>query len=675
MDSPMQKCWALVSAVILLSSSLSARSAELPALIDREQFFGDPEIIAAQLSPDGQFMAFLKPYKNTRNIWAKKTDEPLENARPITAETQRPISEYFWSRDGKYLLFAQDAGGDENFNIYAVRPSQPVPNGKEVPEVRNLTNMTGVHAVIYAVPKNDPDAMFIGINDRDKAWHDLYRIHLSTGKRELLRTNTDRIAAWVFDLKGELRLALRTTDSGDTEILRVGPQGFTKIYSCTVFESCGPLNFHIDGKRVYLLTNKGEDAGLLSLHLLDVASGKTQLVETDPNKRVDLTAALFSEATDALGATLYMDEKMRIYWRDKSFAADYEFLEKRLGDKEIWVQSTSRDESLLLINATADVEPGEVYSFNRKTKALTLQYRVHEQIPRTSLAKMMPIRYPSSDGLMIPAYLSLPVGVQAKNLPLLVLPHGGPWERDFWGYNGLVQFFANRGFAVLEPNFRGSTGYGKKFLNAGNGQWGEKMQDDITWGVKYLTGEGTVDSKRVAILGISYGGYATLAGVAFTPDVYAAAVSYVGPSNLLTLLQAIPPYWEAGRRQMYVRMADPNTPQGRAQLERQSPLHAADRIKTPLLVIQGANDPRVNKRESEQIVVALRDHASSVEYIVAPDEGHGFMRPVNNMAAFAAAESFLAKHVAGVRYQSDMTAEVAERLKAITVDPSTVSSP
>jgi dienelactone hydrolase len=285
---------------------------------------------------------------------------------------------------------------------------------------------------------------------------------------------------------------------------------------------------------------------------------------------------------------------------------------------------------------------------------------------------MTTVRYKSSDGLEISAYLTLPKGLPAKGLPTLVVPHGGPWARDFWGYNSMAQFFANRGYAVLQPNFRGSTGYGKKFLNAGNGEWGKKMQDDITWGVKHLVADGTADPKRIGILGGSYGGYATLAGVTFTPDLYRAAVDIVGPSNLITLLEAIPPYWEAGRKMMYGRMADPGTPAGKAWLNERSPLNSADKIKTPLFVVQGANDPRVNKREADQIVIALRDRGFPVEYMVAPDEGHGFQRPVNNMAMFMAAEKFLAKYLDG-RYQEGGTPEVVKRLAEITVDPKTVT--
>jgi dienelactone hydrolase len=324
------------------------------------------------------------------------------------------------------------------------------------------------------------------------------------------------------------------------------------------------------------------------------------------------------------------------------------------------------------VSATSDNEPGETYLFDRRSRQLTPQYRIREKLPRQHLASMKAVRYTSVDGLEIPAFLTLPKGVPAKNLPAVLVPHGGPWARDSWGYSSLPQFLANRGYAVLQMNFRGSTGYGKQFLNAGNNQWGDKMQDDVTAGAKYLIAEGIADPKRIGIMGGSYGGYATLAGVAFTPDLYSAGVSIVGPSNLITLLETIPPYWEAGRKIFHKRMGDPTTPEGRKQLERQSPLNSVARIKTPLLVAQGANDPRVKQAESDQIVVALRDRDFPVEYLVAPDEGHGFARPVNSMALFAAAEKFLAKHLKG-RYQEDMKPEVTARLKEIAVDPRVVT--
>jgi dipeptidyl aminopeptidase/acylaminoacyl peptidase len=644
----------------------------LPPIIDRELLFGNPEIAGAQLSPDGKFIAFRKPYKDTMNIWVKRADEPFEKARLLTSETKRPIPAFFWSRDSKFILFVKDNAGDENFNVYAVNPSEQPPNGMEAPAARNLTEAQKVRAIIYAVPKSEPDAIYVGLNDRDPAWHDLYRIKISTGQRTLIRQNTERLTGWLFDNKDRLRLATRSAQNGDTEILRVDQGGtFTKVYSCNVFETCDPVHFDTDNRRVYMQTNRGESVDLIRLVLFDPETGKEEMVESDPMNRVDLAEAVFSDLTDKLIFTRYVDDRQRLYFKDKAFEADYNFLQKKLSNKEISFNSSTRDELRWLITAFSDTEPGETYLFDRKAKSLTLQYRIREKVPREALAEMKAIRYKSSDGLEIPAYLTLPKGMPAKNLPLVVFPHGGPWGRVSWGYHAYAQFLANRGYAVLEPNFRASTGYGKKFLDAGNRQWGDKMQDDITWGVKYLIDQGLVDPKRVGIMGGSYGGYATLAGVTFTPDLYAAAVAIVAPSNLITLLETIPPYWEAGRITFYKRMGDPNTAEGKAQLMRQSPLTHADKIKTPLLIVQGANDPRVNKREADQIVVALRDRGFPVEYLVAPDEGHGFARPVNNMAMLAQAEKFFAKYLGG-RYQESMTPEVAKRLQEITVDPRTV---
>jgi dipeptidyl aminopeptidase/acylaminoacyl peptidase len=648
--------------------------AQSPPLIDRELFFGDPEIAGAQISPDGAFIAFIKPFKGVRNIWVKKTAAPFSDAKPITADTKRPIPTYFWSRDGKYILFVQDKEGDENYSVYAVNPTDSPAAGQDVPTARNLTDAKGIRAFIYSVPRSEPDVIYVGLNDRDPAWHDLYKVRISTGERTLIRKNTERITAYYFDLKDQLRLATRSAENGDTEVLRVDADKFTKVYSCNVFESCGPVRYHKDGERVYFVSNKGDGVDLIRLELFNPATGKSELVESDPLKRVDFGNASFSEVSDELIATAYEDERERIYWKDKNFEADYKNLQKQLPGKKINFGSSTKDETLFLISANADTDPGSTYLFDRATKKLTLQYQIREKLNRSYLAPMKAVKYQSSDGLEIPAFLTLPKGVEAKNLPAIIVPHGGPWYRDSWGYNSFAQFLANRGYAVLQPNFRGSTGYGKKFIDAGNKQWGDKMQDDVTWGAKYLIAQGIADPKRIGIMGGSYGGYATLAGVAFTPDVYAAGVSIVGPSNLITLLESIPPYWEPIRKLFYERMGDPNTPEGKAQLLRQSPLTAAEKIKTPLLVIQGANDPRVTKRESDQIVIALRDRGFPVEYLVAPDEGHGFARPVNNMSMFASAEKFLAKYLKG-RYQESMTPEVTQRLKEITVDPKTVTLP
>jgi len=659
-----------VAALIAFAIPLAVNAQSKAPLLDRELFFGNPEISGAQISPDGRYVSFLKPFKDTRNIWVKRISDPYTAAKLLTNDTKRPVTQYFWSRDGKYILFAQDQLGDENFNVYAVDPAASAAAGQEVPTARNLTAAKGIRAVIYAVPRNDPDVMYVGLNDRDKAWHDLYKVRISTGEKTLLRQNTERIASWIFDNAGALRLAVRTTDKGDTEILRVDPSGFTQVYSCNVFETCNPLRYDKDNNKVYMETNKGEP-DLTRLVLFDPTTKSETLVESDPLNRVDFGGARFSDLTNELIATTYTDDRTRIYWKDKSWEADYNLLKSKLPDMDIEPTSSTNDDRVWMLVATSDREPGVRYLFDRNTKALTKQYSIFDKLPRTALAQQKPVTYKSSDGMTIPAYLTLPVGVEAKNLPLVVFPHGGPWGRDQWGYSSIAQFLANRGYAVLQPNFRASTGYGKKFLNAGNNEWGQKMQDDLTYGVRYLVDQGIADPKRVGIMGGSYGGYATLAGLAFTPDVYAAGVSIVGPSNLLTLLNSIPPYWESIRTIFNERMGNPATPAGRAQLEKQSPLNSATKIKAPLLVVQGANDPRVNKAESEQIVVALRDRGFPVEYLLAPDEGHGFARPINNLVLFTTAEKFLAKHLGG-RYQETMTPAVTKRLAELTVDPKTV---
>ncbi len=666
--------WLSLSACVLMlifTAAASAQREKAPPLIDRELFFGNPEISGAEISPDGKYIAFLKPYKGTRNIWIKTVEEPFEKARHVTNDARRPIPNFAWSADGKYILFVQDKGGDENLNVYAVSPDEKPAAGAEVPAARNLTKAKNIRAEVYLVSKKEPDMIYVALNERDPAWHDLYKIKISTGERNPVLQNTERLTEWYFDNADNLRLALRTAPSGETEIMRVGANSLIKIYSCKLSETCIPVRFHKDNKRVYLRTNKGENTDLTRLVLLDTETGKEETVESDSQNRVDLGGVFFSDATGEILFTSYNNARPRRIFKDKSFEAEYKWLQRRLPGTEIEFNNSTRDERIWLITAESDTEPGATYLYDRRRKKLALQYRIYERLPREHLARQTAIRYKSSDGLEIPAYLTLPKGVEAKNLPVVVFPHGGPWARDVWGYEQFSQFLANRGYAVLQPNFRGSTGYGKKFLNAGNKEWGQKMQDDLTWGVKYLVEQGIADPKRVGIMGGSYGGYATLAGVAFTPDLYAAGVAIVAPSNLITLVESFPAYWEARRQRFYERMGNPNTPEGRAQLERQSPLNSADKIKTPLMVVQGANDPRVNKREADQIVAALRDRNFPVEYIVAPDEGHGFARPVNNMAMLAAAEKFLAKHLGG-RFQESMPPEVEARLREITVDPKTV---
>ena len=370
----------MILAILLLVSAGLLPAQGLPPLIDRELLFGNPEIAGAQISPDGKYLAFVKPWNGTLNIWVKEAAEPFSAARLLTTEAKRPVAGYGWTRDGKYVAYVKDNDGDENYNLYAVDPAATPAAGAQAPPSRDLTGLKGVRVLQYSAPKNDPDTLYIGINDRDKAWHDLYKLKISTGEKTLVRKNTEKIAGWFFDLKGQLRMAARTADNGDTEILRTDPNGFTKIYSCNVNESCGPHRFHKDGKRVYFETNKGDAMDLSALMLLDPETGKTELVESDPLKRADLGGIVFSEVTDELALTTYTDERTRRYFHDKALESDYKWLQGKLPGKEIGFGSRTADESLWLVGARSDTEPSETYLFDRKAKTLTLQYRLYEQL-------------------------------------------------------------------------------------------------------------------------------------------------------------------------------------------------------------------------------------------------------------------------------------------------------
>lgn len=658
--------------IVLLILPTTAVFAQLPPIIDREIFFGDPEISGAQLSPDGKYITFIKPFKNVRNIWIKERAAAFDKARPLTADTTRPIPGYFWSQDSKYVLYVQDKGGDENYRVYAIDPTVA---GDPVPPARNLTPQEKVRAEIIDVPRTKPNEIIVGLNDRDPQLHDIYRIDLTSGERTLIRKNEENIAGWVTDLNGDLRLGVRQTSDGGTEILQLDSAALKSIYVVTADESASPVRFTPDGGSFYLETNKGDALDKSELELFDLKTGQTKLVDKDPKNEVDFGYALFSDVTNKLLATVYTGDADRVYPKDKQFAHDYKILSKKFPGANLRLINSTKDEKLWLVNASRDVDPGSTYLFDRKSGTIELQYHSRPDLPTKYLAPMKTIRYKSRDGLEIPAYLVLPKGMTAKKLPTIVVPHGGPWYRDFWGYNSMAQFLANRGYAVMMPNFRGSTGYGKKFLNAGNKQWGTGfMQHDITDGVKYLIQKGIADPKRVAISGGSYGGYATLAGLAFTPDLYAAGFDIVGPSNIITLLSTIPPYWAPVKKMFEVRVGNMNDPKEKKMLEEQSPLNSAKNIKAPLFVVQGANDPRVKKAEADQIVVAVRDLGRPVEYMVAPDEGHGFAGKENRIAMFTAMEQFLAKYLHG-RLQQDVRDVIQKKLDAITVDVKSVTMP
>ena len=639
-------------------------------LIDREIFFGNPKISGAQLSPDGNYITVIKPLNGIMNIWLKKIHETFDEAIPITNDNRRPIRSYFWSRDSKYILYVQDKGGDENFRVYRIDPSEA--SIGTIPKAVDLTPYDNIRAMISSLPKKYENKIFIGINDRDKAWHDYYSIDIATGEKTLILENTEKFNGVSFDLYGELKLASRSLNDGSNEILKKTDKGFERILISTLEESLSPLKFRKDGN-IYFISNVGIP-DLMGLYLYDINSNEMSLIESDPEKQVDIQNVSFSQVTDEIIATIYLGDKKKIYWKNTEYEKDYNFLISQYPDAEIAITSESKDESLWIFYVNSDTDPGKAYLYERPSKKITHLYTPRPELPTESLVHMQSIKYASSDGLKIPAYLTLPATNDKVKVPGVVLVHGGPWARDYWGYNSFAQFLANRGYAVIQPNFRGSTGYGKAFLNAAINQWGEKMQDDLTYAANYLVANDICEPRSIAIMGGSYGGYATLAGLTFTPDTYAAGVSIVGPSNLFTLLDTIPPYWESARVMFHKRMGNPNTQEGKSQLTRQSPFFHAKIIKAPLLVAQGDNDPRVKTSESDQIVIAMRDSDLDVEYINFPDEGHGFAKPKNNMAFISVMEQFLATHIGG-RYQKEVPEDLKEIINNVTVDISKLVMP
>ena len=633
-------------------------------LIDREIFFGNPTIMGAKISPDGAFITFVKPYRGMLNIWIKKTSESFENALPLTNDTTRPITGYFWSRDSKYVLYVQDAGGDENYHVYSVDPHLAF-GTDEIPTAKDLSNYKGIRAMILGLPKTDHDIIFVGINDRDPAWHDLYKISISTGERELIIINDFDANSFYFNLKDELCLASKATNEAGVELLSLQSDGLWKsIVKTSGDEYCHPVKGTSDGQ-YYIESNVGEE-DLSFLGILNLEDATVVQIEEDPEGEVDFGAAIFSGQTNELIATSYVGDKPRIYWKDQAFEADYNFLKNHFGDVEVSFISGTKDERKWIIAANSDIDPGSTHFFDRDTQEVSFLYRPRPDLPSEHLCKMKAIKYVSYDGTVIPAYLTLPKN-EENIAGAIILPHGGPWVRDAWGYNSYAQFLANRGYAVLQSNYRGSTGYGKEHLNAGDREWGRKMQDDLTAGVDFIINKRICNKDKVGILGGSYGGYATLAGLAFTPDVYTCGVSIVGPSNLFTLLESIPAYWESARAMFHKRMGDPSTEEGRALLTARSPFFHADKIKAPLLVAQGNNDPRVKTAESDQIVFAMRQHGLDVEYLNFPDEGHGFANPTNSMAFIAVMEAFLAKHIGG-RSQKEIPEKLQEIIDKVSVD-------
>jgi dipeptidyl aminopeptidase/acylaminoacyl peptidase len=610
-------------------------SGELPPIISRDVLFGNPERTQPRLSPDGQRLAWIAPdKKNVLQVWVKTPGK--DDDKMVTADKKRGIRQFFWAQNNKTLLYVQDNDGDENFHVFGV----DLPSGN----VRDYTPFQGVRAGVADINQDFPDEILLEMNLRNRQAMDVHRLNLSTGAVTLDTENPGDVAGWGADAKFQVRAAQVQTPDGGTEIrlrddakspwktlVKVGPDEILE------FE-----DFSLDGKSAFLKTSVGSDTARLVAR--DLSKGSEKVLAASPE--VDAGSVLLQPRTHVVQAVSFAPGRSTWKVLDPSVQADFDGIAKlHAGDFAV-VNRTAADDAWL-VAFTSDRGPIAWYKWDRTAKKGSLLFTAQPKLEGLALAEMKPVVIRSRDGLNLNSYLTLPVGVAPKGLPLILFVHGGPWGRDTWGYNSTAQWFANRGYAVLQVNFRASTGYGKKFLNAGNRQWGLKMHDDLIDGAKWAVEKGIADAKRIAVFGGSYGGYAALAAATVTPEFFACNVDIVGPSNIKTLIAAIPPYWKPVRAMFDVRMGNVDDPKDAELVRSASPLFRADKISKPLLIGQGANDPRVNVKESEQIVEAIEKNKGNVTYVLYPDEGHGFARPENRIDFNARAERFLAGCLGG----------------------------
>ncbi|NCT84176.1 MAG: S9 family peptidase [Comamonadaceae bacterium] len=612
-------------------------------LIPRAALFGNPVKAGAQLSPDGQWLSWMAPVNGVMNVWVAPAAKP-EAAKAVTDSKDRPIPGHFWSGNSEQLLFVKDNAGDENFRLYGV----DVKSGVQ----RDYTPFDKVRVRMMGGSRKRLDEVLVGINNRDPRWHDVHLLNLKTGELKLVMKG-DGFAGFVVDDDLQVRLGARPNAAGGVDYYQVKDGAVAdKAFLSTSLEdnATAPLGYTADGKTLYWMDSRDRDT--TAVFAEDTATGQRKLIAQDA--RADLGATLRNTVTGEVQA--YAVDYLTTEWHfvDASLKADFDWLQQQLGQGEVFISSRTRADDKWIVGIDPVSKVSATYLYDRKARKLAPLYVARPELQGAPLVPMHPVEIKARDGLTLPSYLTLPKGADKNGdgkpeqaVPLVLLVHGGPWARDGYGYNGTHQWLANRGYAVLSVNFRASTGFGKKFLNAGNKQWGLAMHDDLIDAVNWAVKQGVTSADKVAIMGGSYGGYAALAGLAFTPTTFACAVDIVGPSNLETLLGTIPPYWEAGKKQMYSRMGDPTTDEGKAVLRAASPLYKADRIVRPLLIGQGANDPRVKQAESDQIVQAMQAKNIPVTYVLYPDEGHGFAKPNNRIGFNAITESFLGRCLGG----------------------------
>ena len=619
--------FALVIATTILGN---AQEKFTTTLIPREILFGNPEKTNPQISPDGTQLGYLAPVNGVLNVWIRtigKTDD-----RAVTNDTKRGIRNFLWQYDNKHVLYTQDVGGDENWRLFQTDITTK--------QTKDLTPYEKVRVDLVAYDWKTPETVLVQANKRDPKVFDVYSVDLATGEVGMNTENPGDVQGWQADNALQVRAAQIATDDGGT-IIRVrndAKSPWRELVKWGPDETFGGITgFSPDNKKIWIATSL--DANAARLVEYDVATGAHKVIAEDP--QFDVQNVITNPKTNALEVVTFIKQRTAYDFIDPKMKADYEALEK-VNHGDILGVSRTLDDGKWIVTFMSDDAPVTNYLYDRPSRKATLLFTDRPALEKYKLSSMKPIDFTARDGMKIYGYLTTPAGMDAKNLPMVLFVHGGPWARDEWGYSRYAQWLANRGYAVLQVNFRGSTGYGKQYVNAGDRQWAGTMHTDLLDGKDWAVKQGVADANKVCIMGGSYGGYATLAGVTFSPDAFACGVDIVGPSNLNTLLKTIPPYWSTLLSTFHKRMGD-----SEEFLNTQSPLFKANQIKVPLLIGQGANDPRVNKKESDQIVAAMRKNDKDVVYYVFPDEGHGFARPTNNMAFIAAAENFLAKYLGG----------------------------
>jgi Dipeptidyl aminopeptidases/acylaminoacyl-peptidases len=650
MASVLGRHWIQVAAALLAVAIVGAGSAVLKGgllramedvpLIPRDVLFSDPDRTSVQISPDGRWISFLAPRNGVLNVWVAPANAP-DAAAPATDARDWGIAGYSWTYLDSHLIYVQDTAGDENWRLYRL----DVTTGESV----LLTPESGVNAQIVAISPKHPQEIVVGLNDRLPEWHDLYRVDLRTGERALLHEN-EGMLRYLLDDDYNVRFAETMTPDGGTLVLARTEEGWEPFMQISMEDALTTAVLDLDptGTKLYAIDSR--DRNTAALVILDLETGEKTVVYEDP--KADVSHALIHPTKRTIQAAASTYD--RTVWKtlDPEIEGDFAYL-KTVADGELAGFSRTLDDSVWIVAYVVDDGPVRYYRYDRKKRRAEFLFTNRSALEEYTLARMHPVIIPSRDGLELVSYLTLPPWVKTdglrpeRPLPMVLEVHGGPWSRDTWGYNTLHQWLANRGYAVLSVNFRGSVGFGKQFLNAGIREWGGKMHDDLIDAVQWAIAQGIADPDKICISGGSYGGYAALVGLTMTPDVFACGVSIVGPSNLVTLLESIPPYWTPQIEFFATRVGDHRTPEGREFLLERSPITYVDRIKKPLLIGQGANDPRVKQSESDQIVAAMQEAGIPVTYVLYPDEGHGFARPQNRRSFYAIQEAFFHQHLGG----------------------------